>query len=275
MATTDPGSRPPTPTAGLSRTARVVAALDRGADRPWALPAVAVFPLSDYVFPFLPNQVLLVALAVLRPRRWWAYALVFVLATGFGAFLSALAVRAVGPWLLDASVGDLPGQGTAAEVLRTVERYGLWGLTLLALLPWPPRTAVLVCAMAGLPPLGIGLAVAAGRVVPAGGYALVGSRTPHLLRRIGAVDRVLREVEALRDRPGDQDPAPVEPGRLSLPVPVGTADVPRPRRRPRSRCAASEWWRYGGRRTASGVELRWRGPCPVLRRRWDRGRRRP
>jgi len=215
MASTDPEVGPVTPTTGFSRTARVVAALDRGADRPWSLPAVAVFPLSDYVFPFMPNQVLLVTLAVLRPRRWWAYALVFVLATGLGACLSALAIQAVGPWLLDAFVGDVDGQGTAADVLTFVERHGLWGLALLALLPWPPRTAVLICGMAGLPPLGIGLAVAAGRVVPAGGYALVGSRAPQVLRRIRVVDRVLGEVEALRDRPGEQGRREVKPGRLS------------------------------------------------------------
>lgn len=37
--------------------------------RRWFLPAVAIFPAADYVLPFLPNQMLLLALSVLHPKR--------------------------------------------------------------------------------------------------------------------------------------------------------------------------------------------------------------
>jgi hypothetical protein len=56
-----------------SRAARIILALERRSDRRWFLPAVGIFPLSDYVLPFLPNQMLLGrALGVLRHRwlRW-------------------------------------------------------------------------------------------------------------------------------------------------------------------------------------------------------------
>lgn len=184
--------------AAPSRAARIIAAVDHAADRPWFLPAVSVFPLTDYALPFLPNQLLLIALSVLQPRRWWLFALVFVAATGLGALLTAHALQAVGPWLLNALFGGRPEEGAAAQVLALVERHGLWALALLAALPWPPRTGVVVCALAGLPPPLIGAAVAAGRVVPAGLCTLVGSRAPHLLRRFQSVDRVLGEVQALR-----------------------------------------------------------------------------
>lgn len=49
----------------FSRAARVVAALDGAADRAGFLPAVSAFPLADYVLPFLPNQIRLVALCLL------------------------------------------------------------------------------------------------------------------------------------------------------------------------------------------------------------------
>ena len=55
--------------ASPSRTARIVLWLDRVSGRPWFLPAVSAFPLCDYVAPVLPNQVLLLALTVLHPRR--------------------------------------------------------------------------------------------------------------------------------------------------------------------------------------------------------------
>lgn len=183
-----------------SRIARIILALDRAADRRWFLPAVSVFPLTDYVLPFLPNQMLLVALSVLQPRRWRAFALTFVLASALGALLTAYGVQAVGPWLLDTILGGRPDQGAAADVLAMIKRYGVGALMLLAALPWPPRTAVVVCTLAGLSPMTIGLAVAVGRTAPVGLYALVGAKAPYLLRRLSAVDRVLCEVEALRGR---------------------------------------------------------------------------
>lgn len=182
-----------------SRTARTVIALDRIADRPWFLPTISLFPMADYVLPFLPNQMLLIALSVLQPRRWWLFALVFVLATGTGAWLTAYALQmAAGPNLLETVIGGRPDDGALTKTLALVESYGVWALALLAMLPWPPRTGVIVCALAGLPPLTIGLAVAAGRIVPAFSYGVLGAFAPHLLRRIGAVDRVLREVERAR-----------------------------------------------------------------------------
>lgn len=187
----DPGYRP-------SRTVRTITALDRVADRRWFLPAVSAFPLTDYVLPFLPNQMLLVALSVLHPRRWLAFASTFTLAAGAGAALTAAAVQTVGPALLDALFGSGPEAGTAADVLAAVERHGLWALAGLAMLPWPPRTGVLVCALAGLPPVGIGAVVMLGRVVPATGYALAGAKLPHLLLRVRSVRSIMHQVDAAR-----------------------------------------------------------------------------
>ena len=178
-----------------SRTVRTIVALDSAAGRPWFLPAVSVFPLTDYVLPFLPNQLLLVVLSVFHPTRWRAFAATFVLATGIGALLTALIVQAsAGPWLLEFVFRGGPEASTARDVLRAIERYGLFALAALALLPWPPRTGVLVCAIAGLSPLGIGLAVGLGRIVPACAYALIGAKSPHLLKRVRTIDRVLEQV---------------------------------------------------------------------------------
>jgi hypothetical protein len=178
---------------------RTVVALDGVADRRWFLPAVSVFPLSDYVLPFLPNQMLLVALSVLHPRRWLAFAATFVIAAAAGALLAALLIQtAAGPWLLETVFGGGAKAGTAGNVLRAIESYGLFALAALAVLPWPPRTAVIVCAVAGLTPLGIGAAVAIGRIVPAIAYALIGAKSPNLLRRVPMIDRVLSQVGEAR-----------------------------------------------------------------------------
>jgi hypothetical protein len=183
---------------GFSRTARTVAALDGAADRAWFLPAVSAFPLADYVFPFLPNQMLLVALCILQPARWWQFALTFVLAGALGAVLTTLAVQTVGPAVLETFFADALEGGAPPAVMAMVEQYGLWALALLGMLPWPPRTAVLVCALAGLSPAAIGLAVAAGRIVPSAAYSLLGAKAPRLLRRFRSIEALLGEVETLR-----------------------------------------------------------------------------
>ena len=178
------------------RLARLVVALQARAGRPWFLPSVGVFPVLDYALPVLPNQILLIALSVLQPRLWWRFAAVFVAGAALGALLAALAVQqAVQPL-----VGMLLGEGSTldpAPWLRSfIEHYGLIGLAGLSLLPSPPRTAVVVCAAAGLPPAAIMLAVGAGRLLPLMGLALVGAKSPGLLRRFRSVDALLREVES-------------------------------------------------------------------------------
>lgn len=180
-----------------SRTARLILALRKRQQRWWFLPTISLFPLTDYVLPFLPNQMLLVVLSILSPNRWLQFALSFVIATGLGALLTALAIQAIGPQILDTLFGGAPAGDNVTRIQALVLDYGLIALVPLAMLPWPPRSAVLVCALAGLAPLGIGVAVMAGRLVPAFGYALVGAKAPALLRRNRKVDQLLTEVETL------------------------------------------------------------------------------
>jgi hypothetical protein len=126
--------------------------LDRVAHRRWFLPAVAAFPLSDYL-------------------------------------------------LLDTLPGETADDSVVRETMATIEDYGLWVLVGLSLLSWPPRAAVLACALVGLPPWAIALAVLAGRPIPAVGLALTGAKAPHLLRRFRTIDPVLADVEANRTAP--------------------------------------------------------------------------
>ncbi|GGZ36831.1 hypothetical protein GCM10010387_33630 [Streptomyces inusitatus] len=214
------------PRGPAARTVRTLIRLDRAAHRRWFLPALAVFPLGDYALPFLPNQMLLMGVPALHPRRWRAIALTFVIASAAGAFLTATAVQSAGPRLLDALGLPAPGLGGLSEAGGTVTRYGVWALVLLALLPWTPRATVLVCALAGVPPWTIALAVLAGRPLPVALLAAAGARAPHLLRRFRRVDRVLTEVEARRATPAgrpvkgsDAPPPPAECPPADTPVP--------------------------------------------------------
>ncbi|MGL5928740.1 MAG: hypothetical protein ACRCY8_07380 [Dermatophilaceae bacterium] len=168
--------------------------LDAAADRWWFLPAVGGFPLADYAAPVLPNQLLLMALSALRPERWRTLAAVFVGAAVVGAVLVASVVQVVGHSVVDA----LPSLQGVDGVVRRVEQDGLWVLLALSLLPWPPRLAVVACALAGISPLAIGGVLLVGRSVPVVATAAVVARMPGALRRFHAVDQVVAAVLAAR-----------------------------------------------------------------------------
>lgn len=197
-----------------SRTVRAVLALDRGAKRPWFLPVLGVFPLLDYVVPIMPNQMLLVTLSALQAHRWIAIVLTFAVATCLGAFGIAWAIQTLGgDWI--AGLRERASGRAASPILDMLESHGVWVLTALALLPWPPRTAVLVCAVAGLPPASIAAAVGAGRLVSASVIACLAAHSSQWLRRFTSIDRMLAAVEEARlDRVAGsaRSPKPVPPG---------------------------------------------------------------
>jgi membrane protein YqaA with SNARE-associated domain len=166
------------------RLERAAAFFDRSAGRPWFYPAAGAFPFFDYFLPFLPNQALLIALCAAGPQRWFRLASVFVLASALGAALTAVIVQSVGDSrALAAMLGDGAADGWS-RVEGLVDAYGIAILALLALLPFPPRTAVLVSALAGLSPMLIALAVGIGRMVPVFAIAFASARAPSLIARL-------------------------------------------------------------------------------------------
>jgi membrane protein YqaA with SNARE-associated domain len=167
-----------------NRLARAVAFIDRSAGRPWFYPAAGAFPFLDYFLPFLPNQALLIGLCAAGPQRWFRLAAVFVLASALGAALTAALVQAVGDGrALAAMLGDDAADGWS-RVEGLIDAYGIAIIAVLALLPFPPRTAVLVSALAGLSPMLIALAVGIGRTVPAFAIAWASARAPGLIARL-------------------------------------------------------------------------------------------
>jgi hypothetical protein len=171
------------------RTQRAIEFLDRAAGKPWFWPAVGLFPSLDYVLPVLPNQLLMIGLSVLHPKRWRLIALVFVAASALGAFGTAWLIQFMGDnWagIVPFGAGDSDTWKWAMDQVRS---RGLLAVALLALLPVPPRTAVIACAVAGLPPEGIAAAVAAGRSVPATVIAFLCAKAPAILAKAPLVGR--------------------------------------------------------------------------------------
>ncbi len=169
-----------------ARTLRAVSFVHRSAGKPWFWPVVGLFPSLDYLLPVLPNQLLMIALSMLQPKKWPLVAMVFIAASALGAFGTALLIQALGEqWM---RVMPFSPAGEAWKwAMEQVQRWGLFAVGLLALLPVPPRTAVLACAVAGLPAEGIAAAVAIGRTFPAIAISWLSARAPGFLVKLPVV----------------------------------------------------------------------------------------
>lgn len=179
-----------------SKFARALRALDRRSEQPDFLPLMSVFPLIGYLVPLLPTQILLVALSFLHRSRWLSIALSFLVATSLGAFLTSVLIQSIGGGFKD---NLLSNSESARRVADGIATYGIWAVAILALLPWPPRSAVLICAFAGLNPAAIAIAILAGRTPPTVLLAWFSARSPDALRRVGWFGEAFDHIEQLRE----------------------------------------------------------------------------
>jgi uncharacterized membrane protein YdjX (TVP38/TMEM64 family) len=158
---------------------------------------MSVFPLIGYLVPLLPTQLLLVALSFLHRARWLPIALSFLVATSVGAFLTSVLIQSVGGGLKDHL---LSSSESARQVADGIATHGVWAIAILALLPWPPRTAVLICAFAGLNPAAIAISILVGRTAPTLLLSWLAAHSPDMLRRNGWFGDAFDHIEQLRKR---------------------------------------------------------------------------
>lgn len=136
---------------------------------------MSVFPLIGYLVPLLPTQLLLVALSFLHRSRWRLIALSFLVATSVGAYLTSVLIQSVGGGIKDYL---LSSSECVRHVADAIAIHGLWAVAILGLLPWPPRSAVLICAFVGLNPAAIAISILAGRTVPTVLLSWLAARSP-------------------------------------------------------------------------------------------------
>lgn len=183
------------------RLARVLRLIDSQAQKPSFLPLISVFPLVGYLVPLLPTQLLLVSLSLLHQARWLSIALSFLLATSIGALITSLLIQKVGGGFGETLVSK---NSSLRQISAFISAYGLWAIAILALLPWPPRSAVLVCAAVGLNPVAIALTVLVGRTAPTLLIAWLSAHAPNILRRVQRFDIVLDHIHELREKRSSQ-----------------------------------------------------------------------
>jgi hypothetical protein len=201
-----PASSPP-PVAG--KLGRWGVWLRRFSSRRWFLPAAGGVTSGDYFLPILPTQTLLIATTLLHPGRWRWVAFWFVVGGVAGGTALAAVIGSWGPELAGRLFGEAMTGENWLRLQAIIQDHGAWALLALTAFPWPMRSGVAICALAGVPLFQIALALIAGRTIAFGGLAFLVSRSPAWLRRIPFFARLRAEVNRLETQRGASDtPSP-------------------------------------------------------------------
>lgn len=174
--------------------ARLTGWARRNARARWLPAPLTAFPAADFVVPIMPNQLLLIGLSMLAPGRWPVFTLAFALGTAAAGGAIALGLQSAG-FELSRFVSADEAVGALAEAISQFERFGLWFLAAVALLPWTPRVSVVACALAGFAPLAIFATLLMARIVPCALLGLVGAHGPGLAARLPLVRRLLERAQ--------------------------------------------------------------------------------
>lgn len=179
---------------GRSVAARATGWARHNARARWLPAPLTAFPAADFVVPVMPNQLLLIGLSMLVPARWPVFALAFALGTAMAGGAIALGLQSAGFELSRFVSADEAGSGVT-QAVGQFERFGLWFLAAVALLPWTPRLTVVACALAGFAPLAIFATLLMARIVPCVLLGLVGAHGPGLAARVPLVRRLLERAQ--------------------------------------------------------------------------------
>ena len=121
------------------------------AQGPYAVPALAAVAFAESSFFPLPPDLLLVPMALAKPRAAWRYAFIATLASvaggALGYWIGAALYDTLGQWLI-----HLYGYENRMDALKAAyANYGAWVILLKGLTPIPFKLVTIVSGLLGYP----------------------------------------------------------------------------------------------------------------------------
>jgi uncharacterized membrane protein YdjX (TVP38/TMEM64 family) len=159
--------------------------LKRYSDKPWYLPLVCFLAYIDVFILVIPMEGLIVTSSILRPKRWLTFALGIATACALGGFTLSLVVHWKGEPFVAHFLGDHFFESKNwIRMAGWVDRWGFWGLVLIALGPLPQVPAVMLCSLAGMQAPEIFGAVWVGRTPKYIFFSYLSTHSPRLLKKL-------------------------------------------------------------------------------------------
>jgi membrane protein YqaA with SNARE-associated domain len=161
----------------------------------WVLAAIA---FADSSFLPIPPDLLLVPMALVRPKQIWALSLICTVASSLGAVAGY--VIGYGLWsLVGARLVDLYGYGDGFTAYQhLIEKWGVWIIIAKSLTPIPFKIMAIAAGVAAMSPSAFLISAAVGRAlhfaILAALIALWGGRVSVLISRHGRLLAIISMV---------------------------------------------------------------------------------
>ena len=176
----------------MNRGSRLLFGIRHSPWYPVALALLAMISAGTGLYPVGP---LLVAATVFAPQRWRTIYVFAAVGAATGAMLCATVVQTSGFSLIDTMLPDIRQHAAWESSRYWIDRYGTFALAVIAGLPIPEMPALLLTALAEVPPPLIWLAIFCGKLFKYGIY---------LAATVAVVNAIHRhhDIPPDRHRPG-------------------------------------------------------------------------
>jgi len=163
-------------------------------DRFWYAPLLGLLAALDNIIIIIPNDGLLISSSMLKPKKWFLYALSVSIGSTVGAIALASLVEFQGlPWILDIypAINETKTWHLTAQFF---EQYGLLLVFLVALTPIMQQPAIILASLANTSLLHLALVIFIGRFIKFLIMAYVGSHAPRLLEKAWGIKDELTDA---------------------------------------------------------------------------------
>ena len=173
---------------------QIIKFLQSYTDRLWYAPFISFLAALDNLIIIIPTDGLVISSSMLKPKRWFIFALTVAIGSTLGAmFLSTLVEQQGLPWILDLYPG-INHSKTWTLSMNFFENYGLWLVFAVAITPVMQQPAVILASLANTPVLQLAVVIFLGRFIKFLIMAYISSHTPHLIQKMWGVKSELEDV---------------------------------------------------------------------------------
>lgn len=176
------------------RVLRWLKTVNQYSNKPWYELFMMFLSALDAYILLVPNEPLIAAGAITKPKRWLRISLWMTLGSALGALSVAALLKHWSGWILAHLVSQklLTSKSWHDSVLL-IQHHGWWGLSLISLGPFPQHAAVIFAGLSGMPLIDVFFAVLLGRGVKYVAIAWIAVHSPNLLRRWGILPEAARK----------------------------------------------------------------------------------
>lgn len=165
-------------------------------DRLWYAPALSLLAALDNLVIFIPTDGLLISSAMIKPKRWFHFALLTAIGSTLGALVLAFLVEELGLPTLLQYYPNLDQTKTWNMVQEFFGKYGLLCVFAISASPLIQQPAVIIASLAMTPYYQLAIVIFSGRFLKFMLFSYIGSHAPKLLNKIWGMKS---ELEAFKN----------------------------------------------------------------------------